>query len=64
MLRCLKGGQTSHVTAGMIQALNKADLHWVGPERKDDWDGLGRRLGRNRRRSSIRYRNDTYLAPN
>ena len=41
----LKGGETSHVTAGAIQALNKANLHRVRPERKYDWDGLGRCLG-------------------
>jgi putative transposase len=38
----LKGGVASDVAAGMIEALNKANLDRIGPERKDDWDSLGR----------------------
>ncbi len=60
----LKGGEASDVAAGMIEALNKANLDRIGPERKDDWDGLGRCLGGNRRRGSIGYRNDAYVKPN
>ena len=60
----LKGGKTSEVTAGMTQALNKANLDRIGPERKDNRDGLGGGLGRYRRRGRIRYRNDAYVTPN
>src|SRR5262245_48817933 len=60
----LKGGEASDITAGMIEALNQPNLDRIGPKRKDDWDGLGRCLGGNRRRGSIRYRNDAYLTPN
>jgi hypothetical protein len=52
----LKGSETSDVTTGMIQALNKPNLDRIGPERKDDWDGRSRRL--QLPSSSIRYSND------
>src|SRR6202044_2662730 len=60
----LKGGVARDVAAGMIEALNKADLDRIGTEGKDDWYGLSRCLGGNRRRGSVGYRNDAHITPN
>ena len=61
--RGLQGGKASDIAARMIEALHEANLDRIGSERKDDRNGLRRRLGGNRRLGRVRYDDDVDVAP-
>src|SRR5262249_31343452 len=49
------------ISAGVIEAVNEADLHWVGALHEDDRDRAGRLLGRERGQRALERHDHRYL---